>query len=218
MLIGKRKARFIPLCFTVGALLLVAGCKKDFQPEACFTTSNNQYTIYDNIEFDNCTSEGSTYKWDFGDGSTSTQINPVHKYDQPGEYRVSMKASSKNDEFQDFAYKVLEILEPVVGLWRVDYVEHTCFISSDSSVTSTTANGGNNFLKVKREGDFRFNIGNMDDQGEWTYNQTSLDLADTTYQVETLNEEEMVLMRELPSDDQCPVGSEKQYFLTRQTN
>ncbi|PSR05297.1 MAG: hypothetical protein BRD50_01420 [Bacteroidetes bacterium SW_11_45_7] len=192
MLLGKRKARFIPLCFIVGTLLLVAGCKKDFQPEACFTTSNNQYTIYDNIEFDNCTSEGSTYKWDFGDGSTSTQINPVHKYDQPGEYRVSMKASSKNDEFQDFSYKVLEILEPVVGLWRVDYVEHTC--------------------------DYRFNIGNTDDQGEWSYNQTSLDLADTTYQVETLNEEEMVLMRELPSDDQCPVGSEKQYFLTRQTN
>lgn len=196
----------------------MAGCKKDFQPEACFTTSNNQYTIYDNIEFDNCTSEGSTYKWDFGDGTTSTQINPVHKYDQPGEYRVSMKASSKNDEFQDFAYKVLEILEPVVGLWRVDNVKHTCFINTDSAVTSTTANGSNNFLKVKREGDFRFNIGNKDDQGEWSYNQTSLDLADTTYQVKTLNEEEMVLMRELSPDDKCPNGSEKQYFLTRQTN
>lgn len=215
---GKRKRGIAPLFFALIMLFFVSGCKKDFQPEACFTTSNSQYTIYDNIEFDNCTSEGSTYKWDFDDGTTSSGINPVHNYDQPGEYRVSLKASSQNDEFQDFAYKVIEILQPVVSLWRIDYVEQRCFVSSDSTVTTTTANGGNNFLKVKREGDFRLNIGNIDDQGDWSYNQTTLTLADTIYQVKTLNEEEMVLMREFSADNNCPNGSEKEYFLTRQTN
>ena len=34
------------------------------------------------------------YLWNFGDGNTSTEINPVHLYDEPGQYFVSLRTWS----------------------------------------------------------------------------------------------------------------------------
>ena len=31
-----------------------------------------------------------SYLWDFGDGTTSTERNPVHTYEKPGTYRVNL--------------------------------------------------------------------------------------------------------------------------------
>jgi len=36
-----------------------------------------------------------TYFWDFGDGNTSTLMNPTHIYDTPGSYDVSLKITSQ---------------------------------------------------------------------------------------------------------------------------
>ncbi|TNE66040.1 MAG: PKD domain-containing protein [Bacteroidetes bacterium] len=35
-----------------------------------------------------------TYLWDFGDGNTSTEQNPAHTYDDPGEYLVTLSVNS----------------------------------------------------------------------------------------------------------------------------
>ena len=35
-----------------------------------------------------------TYNWDFGDGATSTEAQPKHKYSQPGSYSVTLTATS----------------------------------------------------------------------------------------------------------------------------
>jgi len=32
-----------------------------------------------------------TYLWDFGDGETSTRMNPLHRYQEPGQYRVTLR-------------------------------------------------------------------------------------------------------------------------------
>ncbi len=37
---------------------------------------------------------GTTYSWDFGDGTTSTQNRPTHIYSRPGVYNVSLLAQS----------------------------------------------------------------------------------------------------------------------------
>lgn len=41
-------------------------------------------------------SDPLTYIWDFGDGSTSTDENPVHNYLDPGSYTVSLTATNTN--------------------------------------------------------------------------------------------------------------------------
>ncbi len=44
------------------------------------------------IQFNNTTANGSTYTWDFGDGTTSTVSNPSHTYTVAGMYNVSLNA------------------------------------------------------------------------------------------------------------------------------
>ena len=37
-----------------------------------------------------------TYLWDFGDGSTSTDINPTYLYNNPGDFDISLQVTSNN--------------------------------------------------------------------------------------------------------------------------
>jgi Zn-dependent metalloprotease len=42
------------------------------------------------VQFANESANGSTYDWDFGDGNTSTDLNPIHTYSAVGDYTVSL--------------------------------------------------------------------------------------------------------------------------------
>lgn len=60
-------------------------------PAAGFTTTVN----LDTVQFNNSTSGGATsYNWNFGDGDTSTQPNPLHIYDEDGVYTVVLIATN----------------------------------------------------------------------------------------------------------------------------
>lgn len=55
--------------------------------------STTSCTLPATIQFNNTTSGGQTYKWYFGDGTTSTATNPSHTYTAPGTYDVKLVAS-----------------------------------------------------------------------------------------------------------------------------
>ncbi|MBN1414759.1 MAG: T9SS type A sorting domain-containing protein [Bacteroidales bacterium] len=63
-------------------------------PKADFTFDQGLY----NFSFTNQTILGKTYLWDFGDGQTSTQVNPSHTYNQAGVYDVCLIARSNAGE------------------------------------------------------------------------------------------------------------------------
>jgi gliding motility-associated-like protein len=46
--------------------------------------------------FNNTTLAGLQFLWDFGDGSSSTDINPTHLYSAPGVYTISLVAVDSN--------------------------------------------------------------------------------------------------------------------------
>lgn len=58
-------------------------------PEAGFTTSTDGTLM---ASFSNTSINATTYAWDFGDGTTSTEENPTHTYSGPGEYLVTLFA------------------------------------------------------------------------------------------------------------------------------
>ncbi|MCK9255339.1 MAG: DUF2817 domain-containing protein [Bacteroidales bacterium] len=57
------------------------------------------FSIENNIvSFTNTSIAADSYIWDFGDNTSSTEINPVHTYQNQGEYLVKLKALSECGE------------------------------------------------------------------------------------------------------------------------
>lgn len=44
------------------------------------------------VDFQNLSNNGTTYEWDFGDGNTSTSVNPSHTYADTGLYTITLIA------------------------------------------------------------------------------------------------------------------------------
>lgn len=59
--------------------------------KAQFTTPALGCAPYD-AEFINTSLAGTDFIWEFGDGNTSTDVNPVHRYNNPGTYDVRLIA------------------------------------------------------------------------------------------------------------------------------
>lgn len=65
--------------------------------KAAFTASRNIVCINDTVTFtDNSVTTPATWLWNFGDNTTSTEQNPVHAYDTPGDYYVTLTAGKNN--------------------------------------------------------------------------------------------------------------------------
>lgn len=63
--------------------------------KAAFKTPATGCVPYDAV-FENVSSGGAEFRWDFGDGGTSTDPNPTHTYLTPGTYVVRMTAIDSN--------------------------------------------------------------------------------------------------------------------------
>ena len=89
------------------------------------TTKVDYITVYDSVNadfsytvqnmtvtFTNQSTGADSYMWDFGDGNTSTDVNPVHVYANPGEYTVKLVAT--NPVHSDSVAKTVKV--GVVGV------------------------------------------------------------------------------------------------------
>ncbi len=77
-------------------------------PTAEFYFSVSGFTA----EFSNNSSNASSYLWDFGDGNSSTEINPMHIYADAGIYQVSLTATFISCD--DVVYHDVSV--PIVGI------------------------------------------------------------------------------------------------------
>ena len=66
-------------------------------PTADFTFSSTKLCENDNLlTFINNSSGASSYFWDFGDGNSSTLINPTHQFQIANIYNIKLKAFNSN--------------------------------------------------------------------------------------------------------------------------
>lgn len=70
-------------------------------PTARFTSITNQL----NVSFNNTSSNGASYLWNFGDNNTSTATNPSHTYTKAGTYEVTLTVKSACGDVVDATYK-----------------------------------------------------------------------------------------------------------------
>ena len=59
-----------------------------------YNVDGDEYTldfyVVSTIQFNNISAKTGAFTWDFGDGKTSTDANPKHKYDKAGLYKVTL--------------------------------------------------------------------------------------------------------------------------------
>lgn len=79
------------------------------------------------------------YSWDFGDGATSTQAEPVHEYSAPGSYEVTMTArDSLTGSTSAPVVKKIEIDEPPTAAFTIEpsTVAQAAAVHFDASASS----------------------------------------------------------------------------------
>lgn len=69
------------------------------KPQASFTTKNAHPL---KVVFTNTSVNATSYLWDFGDGTTSTEVNPTHRYSTIGVFKVKLTASNKSAKTDTF--------------------------------------------------------------------------------------------------------------------
>ncbi|MCK4344332.1 MAG: PKD domain-containing protein, partial [Bacteroidales bacterium] len=123
-----------PVTFTVKLTTTsFFGCDDDTEeqvvvypsPVANFS-ADPAYQIYPaaTVDFSNLTNAGKwDFKWDFDDGNTSTEGNPTHTYDQPGDYRVLLEVS--NEQCTDTISHLVTV-SPALPIAQYDPVESGC--------------------------------------------------------------------------------------------
>ncbi len=111
------------------ALILQAGfygCEGDidsevFAPEAVdftFSSPSIHFVQGEQITFINLSVVGSSWEWNFGDGTTSTEKNPVHKYEKAGTYKVTL--SVNGGEFETYKSIMISEIIPYVTFTSED--------------------------------------------------------------------------------------------------
>ena len=100
-----------------------------FPPTAGFTYTSDDLTA----TFTNTSTFGETFLWEFGDGSTSAEVNPIHTYAVDGFYSVTLNAynASGEDSFsQTVAITTGELTEELLagGAWRIPVSDHSIYV------------------------------------------------------------------------------------------
>ena len=97
------------------AVLLLAGCMR-VPPVITGIIATNELGLY-TVGFHARVSEDAMLVWDMGDGTEKRGVDPVHDYDCPGEYAVTLTATTPHGP------SVTSTLEIVVSLNKVCYFE-----------------------------------------------------------------------------------------------
>jgi gliding motility-associated-like protein len=103
-------------------------------PVADFNVQNVCFgmpSVFNNTSF--IASGGITYNWDFGDGTTSGNADPVKIYNAPGNYNVTLLATSNNGCTSTTNRNTQIFQQPIAGF----FTENVCFGDS-MSFTNTT--------------------------------------------------------------------------------
>lgn len=139
-------------------------------PVACFDPQVEKAEIFQPILFQNCSADSDQYEWDFGDGNTSTDVNPVHAFSDTGLFQVRLMAISDFGGSQDIYSQELQIENPsakFVGLYQASF-------GTEDYLLRVEAGGSHNSLLLFLDGKLfcnatgSKNVIEVDQQNFWT--------------------------------------------------
>ncbi|MBU0984006.1 MAG: PKD domain-containing protein [candidate division Zixibacteria bacterium] len=95
-------------------------------PIADFTSDVTSVCKDGPVTFTDLSQHASTWAWDFGDGSTSTDPSPVHTYAATGSYTVSLMVTNLCGEDEKTVEHYITVVDPPIADFEADPVE-ACF-------------------------------------------------------------------------------------------
>lgn len=122
------------LLLSLSISLIISSCDTNPEPISDFFISNNELSIGQEIIFHNNSVNADHYEWNFGDGTFSNDEEPIHCYDAPGSYEVTLTVHSRNGRMSQ-SFMSLEITVPTL-LW-IDVALYPC---EDDSVLQYITN------------------------------------------------------------------------------
>lgn len=123
--------------------LLFMGCAK---PISKFTFSEEKRIAPIAVQFENQSQRAESYEWDFGDGNTSTEESPSHRYTGSGNYLVRLRAIKEGKVTTSEKRVVVDA--PEICLVEVETEYGTMTIKLHDS----TPKHRDNFIKLVEEG------------------------------------------------------------------
>ncbi|MCF6223237.1 MAG: PKD domain-containing protein [Flavobacteriaceae bacterium] len=117
-MVKRNKLFLIGLTLTVWMSLFVVSCSSDDSGGNTFPLSADIFNSIDDkqVAFQGITNSATSWSWDFGDGNTSNEQNPVHIYEVGGFYTVTLTATSQSGESIVTEVKLAFALTPYVLL------------------------------------------------------------------------------------------------------
>ncbi len=116
------------------------------KPKASFTIPSQKHVVPVEIAFTNNSIKAESYEWDFGDGKSSTEANPAHRYTRSGNYTVVLKAKKGS---KTAIYKqMVQIIAPERCLVEIE----TEFGTMTAELYNATPKHRDNFIKLAEEG------------------------------------------------------------------
>ena len=83
---------------TDNGYLYCIGQGEALPPVANFSSDKQAGSFPMTVFFKDRSVNANKFLWDFGDGNTSTEVNPVHTYTAPGNYTVTLTVKNENGE------------------------------------------------------------------------------------------------------------------------
>lgn len=126
-------------------------------PYTAFSADNLTGFAPFTVNFINNSKMAATYEWDFGDGNTSTDQNPVHTYQNVGKYNVSLKAVNTYGDSTLTKTGYITVNQPVslpngeklygssmedANMWTITNLNATTIPTATWNYTDELPNGG----------------------------------------------------------------------------
>ena len=90
------------IIFLISILLFFISCNSDEneqteeQVTACFEINKDTYEFGEELQITNCSVGASSYEFNFGNGTTSSENSPIISYENSGDYTITLRATSES--------------------------------------------------------------------------------------------------------------------------
>ncbi|HWS01467.1 MAG TPA: PKD domain-containing protein, partial [Prolixibacteraceae bacterium] len=95
----KRKFNLHAFIFIVMTTVFLSSCSKEETRETFPISATIFHSVVDKqVAFTALTHSAVSWKWNFGDGKSSTEQNPVHVYEKGGYYKANLVATDASGQ------------------------------------------------------------------------------------------------------------------------